>query len=235
MVVVWSSLPRSTIPESKSMESIEEVTLKLFLRQPSTLQGFEDLCKTDTLNSPDHRGYKNRLQLICDQARAKQLYASVCPDRHISVLTSLFFLPQPISSHPATSFPSFRGRPQLLKVFIIHTVASCTDFESVFCNKNTGISYTSTVGNPVVQGCEDATHIDIPSLDSGLRNTIIPSDPSRLGDSHVNAIHTCAPGPIVHPALSKFHRERDPTGAVANKPFSKPELDGERRHCGCEE
>ena len=47
MVVVWSFLPGSTIPAPESMESIEEVTLRLLFRRPSALQGFEDLSKVE--------------------------------------------------------------------------------------------------------------------------------------------------------------------------------------------
>ena len=87
MVVVWSSLPGSTIPESESMESIEDVTLKLLLRQPSALQGFEDLSKAGALSYSWLQEYKDKLRQICDQVLAKQLhsdspplYVLVCPD-----------------------------------------------------------------------------------------------------------------------------------------------------------
>jgi hypothetical protein len=74
MVVVWMFLPIQT-PET--MEDIEQVTLKLSLRQPSALQRFEDLCERDAIwtqyNGPKLRG-------ICDQARAEQLPPE--PPRH---------------------------------------------------------------------------------------------------------------------------------------------------------
>ena len=98
MIVVWTFLPWSTITGSESTESIEEATLKLLLQQPSTLRGFEDLCKAGRLRIQSYRDYENKLKLICDQARAKQSppdslpwYASICPDRHPSVLTPTFF------------------------------------------------------------------------------------------------------------------------------------------------
>ena len=56
MVVVWSFLPGSTMPGSESVESIEEVTLKLLLRRPSALQGFEDLYKAGRFKwYPEHK------------------------------------------------------------------------------------------------------------------------------------------------------------------------------------
>ena len=72
MVVVWSFLPWSEIPGSESMEGIEEVTLKLLLRQPSALPRFKDLCDTGNLSDSDYSEYKAKLQRICDQARAEQ-------------------------------------------------------------------------------------------------------------------------------------------------------------------
>ena len=99
MVVVWSFLPGSPMPEPESVESIEEVTLKLLLRRPTALQGFEDLCKTGGLSAPWRREYKDKLQHICDQARAKQPlsdslppYVSVCSDQYPSILMPPFLL-----------------------------------------------------------------------------------------------------------------------------------------------
>jgi len=72
MVVVWSSLPSTSITVSESMEDVEEVTLKSLLRRPSALQGFEDLCETGILSRPGRQAHKDKLQRICDQARAEQ-------------------------------------------------------------------------------------------------------------------------------------------------------------------
>jgi len=74
MVVVWSLLPYHSIPISESMEGIEEVTLKLLLRRPPALKGLEDLCEAGILSNPGlrFRTRKDKLQWICDQARAGQ-------------------------------------------------------------------------------------------------------------------------------------------------------------------
>jgi len=72
MVVVWSFLPSPSIPVSESMERIEEVTLKTLLRRPSALPMFEDLCQAGVLGLGSRRAYKDKLQRICDQARAER-------------------------------------------------------------------------------------------------------------------------------------------------------------------
>ena len=81
MVVVWSSLPFSRIPESESMESIEEVTRKSLLRRPSARQALEDLYEVGSLNHSGsaHRELKDRLQRICDQARAERFESIPSP------------------------------------------------------------------------------------------------------------------------------------------------------------
>ena len=71
MVIIWSLLPNR--PKSESMKGIEEVTFKSLLQRPSTLQGFEDLCKTGRLSSGYLWEYRGKLQQICDQARVEQL------------------------------------------------------------------------------------------------------------------------------------------------------------------
>ena len=74
MVVVWSFSPYSGIPKSESMDSIEQVTLKSLLRQPSALSRFEDLCDAGTL-SLSHSAFmecKAKLRRICDHARAER-------------------------------------------------------------------------------------------------------------------------------------------------------------------
>jgi len=75
MVVVWSFSPGSNIPIPESMEGIEEVTLKLLLQRPSALQGCKDLCQAGALccSCSSCRSRKDKLQQICDQARAEQL------------------------------------------------------------------------------------------------------------------------------------------------------------------
>jgi len=98
MVVVWSLLPNSGIPGSELMEGIEEVTLESLLRRPSALQGFEDLCEVGGLSLGYLQGYKNRLQWICNRARAEQLpsesppplYVSARTVQHLLILISIF-------------------------------------------------------------------------------------------------------------------------------------------------
>ena len=73
MGVVWSFLPYSRI--SESMEGIEQVTLKLLLQRPSTLQGFERICDAGALRDPygEYLYFRNKLKQMCDQARVEQL------------------------------------------------------------------------------------------------------------------------------------------------------------------
>jgi len=68
MVAMWSGTPMH-----QSMEGIEEVTLKLLSRRPSTFPRFEDLCKTFTCSGLDCQMHKGKLQQICDQVRTGQL------------------------------------------------------------------------------------------------------------------------------------------------------------------
>ena len=81
MVVVWSFLPGSTIPNSESMESIKEVTLKVLLRQPSALLGFENLCEAGSLSFSLYQNAQCRgeLQKICNQERAEQIPSEPSP------------------------------------------------------------------------------------------------------------------------------------------------------------
>jgi len=98
MVVVWSSLPWSRILVSELMESIEEVTLKLLLRRPSALQGFEDLCEVGRFSTEFLQEWGNELRQIWNRARAEQstmespspLWVSVHPAQHLSVLIPPF-------------------------------------------------------------------------------------------------------------------------------------------------
>ena len=87
LVAIWLFLPGSEIPESESMEGIEEVTLKTLLRQPSALPRLEELCEAGKLRYLGGKEYKDRLQRILDQARVSHStsgspppYVSVCPD-----------------------------------------------------------------------------------------------------------------------------------------------------------
>ena len=72
MAVMWKA---PIFPKFKSVEGIEEVTLKLALRRPSALQRFEDLCKRDA----PHSQPKLKLRGICDRARAEQLPLEASP------------------------------------------------------------------------------------------------------------------------------------------------------------
>jgi len=67
---VWMAAVWSGIPESESMEGIEEVTLKLLSRRSSAFPRFEDLCKVLTCSFSTCRAHKDKLQRICDQVRA---------------------------------------------------------------------------------------------------------------------------------------------------------------------
>jgi len=69
LVVVWSFIPDFTMPESESIEGIEQVTLKLLLQQPSALPRFENLCTADTLKF--YVPYRARLQQVCKQVRVE--------------------------------------------------------------------------------------------------------------------------------------------------------------------
>ena len=70
MLVVWTCLPRSDEAIHKSMEEIQEVTLKLLSRRPSALQRFEDSCKSGASDDSNDRMLRERLRDICDQVRA---------------------------------------------------------------------------------------------------------------------------------------------------------------------
>jgi len=72
-VIVWSSSPWSGVPISELVGGIEGVTLKLLLRRPSAILRFEDLCEAGILANPHPKcqARKDKLQRICDQARAE--------------------------------------------------------------------------------------------------------------------------------------------------------------------
>ena len=97
VMVIWTFLPGSTIPATKSMGDIEQATLKSLLQQPSALPRFEDL-RTGGMFSPTfYMGYRDDLKRICDQARTERLnseppplYVFVCL-QHLSVLMSPTF------------------------------------------------------------------------------------------------------------------------------------------------
>ena len=115
MVVVWSLLPGSDIPITEPMEGIQEVTLMSLLRQLSAIPIFEDLCRGGALSLGFHRGYKDKLQRICDQARAEQPPLEVPPPpcvpvRSAQCLPILMPSIQAIGSRPAACSPSFCGR-----------------------------------------------------------------------------------------------------------------------------
>jgi hypothetical protein len=124
MVVVWKSLPRYT-PRS-TMESIEQVTLKLLLQRASASPRFKYLPGDNLFNISPTRA---KIQQICDQRQAEQLpleslplpYVPIRPTKHLSILMSLFCLLQSIDSPPATRSPSFCGRRHFLKSFIVYT------------------------------------------------------------------------------------------------------------------
>ena len=90
MAIIWRS-----VLSSRSVEEIEQVTLKLLSRRPSALQRFEVLCETESLSTM----CKARLGRVCDQARAEHPpsefpppYVSVRSDQHlVPVLISSFF------------------------------------------------------------------------------------------------------------------------------------------------
>ena len=67
-LVLWMVIAWQSVLLSLSVEETEKATLKLLLQQPSALQRFEDLCKTDSL--PAMR--KTRLQQVCEKAREEQ-------------------------------------------------------------------------------------------------------------------------------------------------------------------
>jgi len=151
MEIVWRSLessPSSTpddstedvqapeemedVPTPESVEGIEQATLKLFLRQPSALQRFENLCEAYGF----WERWTDKLKRICDRARAEQLpsepppppYVSVPSTQHLSILIPHFSSAQSIDLRPATDPPSFLGRQYLLRVPVVHVyIAGCSE------------------------------------------------------------------------------------------------------------
>ena len=105
MVIVWMSLRVSGPRES--MEGIEQVTLELFLRQPSALRRFENLCESGVIR----REYKDKLEGICKRAQVERSpseppYVSASPAQGLSVLILLFFsFSQSIHSQPLIPLP----------------------------------------------------------------------------------------------------------------------------------
>ena len=68
MAFVWQSLVPGYIADAMSApEVFERVTLKLFLRRPSTLRRFENLCNSETVS----KEMGGLLRRICVKARAK--------------------------------------------------------------------------------------------------------------------------------------------------------------------
>jgi hypothetical protein len=80
MVVIWQSLSQST--PTPTVDDVEQVTLRLFLQQPSAPPRFEALIEHGSL----YPSGKTKLQWICDQVQTEQppseslplLYVSVC-------------------------------------------------------------------------------------------------------------------------------------------------------------
>ena len=119
MGIVWMSLRVSGPRES--MEGIEQVTLELFLRQPSALRRFENLCESGVIR----REYKDKLEGICKRTQVERLpseppYVSDPPAQGLSVLILLFFsFSQSIHSQPLIPLP-FWG-DDTFRVPIVHT------------------------------------------------------------------------------------------------------------------
>jgi len=122
MVVMWMLRP---VPAVETVQGIGKATIKLFSRQPSVLQRFENLWERDAIPTQ----YKVELRGIWNQARAEQLpsesplpqYVSVPLVQHVSVLMPPFLTLQLIDSRPAPYFPSFFGRRRLMRVSVAYT------------------------------------------------------------------------------------------------------------------
>jgi hypothetical protein len=120
MMVVWRSLSKYS-----PMQDIERLTLKLLLQRPSASPRFEALCEQGLL-----RHNKSKLRQVCYRARAERLpsespqppYVSVRPTQCLSVLTSLFPLPQSTDSRPPTCSPSFSRGRHFRKSFIVYVM-----------------------------------------------------------------------------------------------------------------
>ena len=118
----WTTIVWLSAPWDYLMKDVKQVTLNLFLRRPSALARFENLRL--------YARYEDKLQKICDRARAEQLpsesspplYVSVHPAPHLPVLTPPFSLPQSITSRPTTCSPFFCRRRHFLKLFIIYVM-----------------------------------------------------------------------------------------------------------------
>ena len=73
MMIIWSFLPGSSILAFKTMEDIKRVTLKSLLQRPSALPRFEGLvCEGGMFSPTFYKGYKDKLQRICNQARTER-------------------------------------------------------------------------------------------------------------------------------------------------------------------
>ena len=124
-----------------------------------------------------------KVQQIRGQARAEQISSGSPPPyvfishhhHHLSILRPPCFLPQAISSRPATSSLSFRGRPQLLKISIVCDLMYRIRAYFVWNTRAARSIISQTPVNhqvPSHLGCEDAFHICIyvPRLGSYSRS-----------------------------------------------------------------